>query len=109
MTATRVSQGPRAVSAARGPALQVVQTPTVRTTATTEAGRTAVEDLEPRPATGEALIRSLYEEHGRSVLAYATRLTGDRAAAEDVAQETFLRAWKHHEKLVEGQGSVRGW
>src|SRR5829696_4032877 len=60
-------------------------------------------------AADEALIRTLFEEHGRAVLAYATRLTGDRAAAEDVVQETLLRAWKHHEKLVEGQGSVRGW
>jgi RNA polymerase sigma-70 factor (ECF subfamily) len=67
-----------------------------------------VEDLDPRPA-AETLIRSLYEQHGRSLLAYATRLTGDRAAAEDVVQETLLRAWKHADDLVEGKGSVRGW
>jgi RNA polymerase sigma-70 factor (ECF subfamily) len=64
----------------------------------------------PRPETSdEALIRVLYEEHGRSLLAYATRLTGDRAAAEDVVQETLIRAWKHAGELVEGRGSVRGW
>jgi RNA polymerase sigma-70 factor (ECF subfamily) len=57
----------------------------------------------------EALTRSLYEEHGRSLLAYATRLTGDRAAAEDVVQETLVRAWKHADDLTEGKGSVRGW
>ncbi|GAB3835235.1 sigma-70 family RNA polymerase sigma factor [Kribbella italica] len=57
----------------------------------------------------EELIRSLYAEHGRSLLAYATRLTGDRAAAEDVVQETLLRAWKHSDDLIEGKGSVRGW
>jgi RNA polymerase sigma-70 factor (ECF subfamily) len=57
----------------------------------------------------EALIRSLYHEHGRGLLAYATRLTGDRAAAEDVVQETLVRAWKHADDLVEGKGSVRGW
>ncbi|MGC4943178.1 sigma-70 family RNA polymerase sigma factor [Kribbella sp. DT2] len=57
----------------------------------------------------EALIRSLYAEHGRSLLAYATRLTGDRAAAEDVVQETLLRAWKHSDDLIDGKGSVRGW
>jgi RNA polymerase sigma-70 factor (ECF subfamily) len=61
------------------------------------------------PEAAEALTRSLYEEHGRSLLAYATRLTGDRAAAEDVVQETLVRAWKHAEDLVEGKGSVRGW
>ena len=68
-----------------------------------------MEDLDPRPAAAETLIRSLYEQHGRSLLAYATRLTGDRAAAEDVVQETLLRAWKHADDLVEGKGSVRGW
>lgn len=57
----------------------------------------------------EALIRSLYEEHGRSLLAYAARLTGDHAAAEDVVQETLVRAWKHAQAMVDQKGSVRGW
>ncbi|MFJ8111283.1 sigma-70 family RNA polymerase sigma factor [Streptomyces sp. NPDC096132] len=57
----------------------------------------------------EVLIRSLYEEHGRALLAYAQRLTGDHAAAEDVVQETLIRAWKHPDALVNGKGSVRGW
>ncbi|MCU1681433.1 MAG: polymerase [Amycolatopsis sp.] len=57
----------------------------------------------------EALIRGVYEEHGRALLTYATRLTNDRAAAEDVVQETLLRAWKHPEVLVNGKGSTRGW
>ena len=68
-----------------------------------------MEDVDPRPASAETLIRSLYEQHGRSLLAYATRLTGDRAAAEDVVQETLLRAWRHADDLVEAKGSVRGW
>ncbi|WP_405535527.1 sigma-70 family RNA polymerase sigma factor [Streptomyces sp. NBC_00075] len=57
----------------------------------------------------EALIRALYEEHGRALLAYAQRLTGDRGAAEDVVQETLVRAWKNPDSLVNGKGSVRGW
>ncbi|WP_202865805.1 sigma-70 family RNA polymerase sigma factor [Kribbella turkmenica] len=61
------------------------------------------------PEAAEALVRVLYAEHGRSLLAYATRLTGDRAAAEDVVQETLVRAWKHADDLTEGKGSVRGW
>jgi RNA polymerase sigma-70 factor (ECF subfamily) len=60
-------------------------------------------------ASDEALVRSLYSEHGRSLLAYATGLTGDRASAEDVVQETLLRAWKHSEAIVNQKGSVRGW
>ncbi|MCX5195207.1 sigma-70 family RNA polymerase sigma factor [Streptomyces sp. NBC_00249] len=62
-----------------------------------------------RGTTDEALIRAVYEEHGNALLAYATRLTGDRAAAEDVVQETLIRAWRHAEVLVNGKGSVRGW
>ncbi|TDP94863.1 RNA polymerase sigma-70 factor (ECF subfamily) [Labedaea rhizosphaerae] len=60
-------------------------------------------------APGEEQLRALYQEHGRSLLAYAMRLTGDRAAAEDVVQETLLRAWKHRDELSSGKGSVRGW
>ncbi len=59
---------------------------------------------------GEDFVRFLYAEHGRALLAYATRLTNDRAAAEDVVQETLLRAWKHADSLRDdSRGSVRGW
>jgi RNA polymerase sigma-70 factor (ECF subfamily) len=57
----------------------------------------------------EALVHAVYQEHGRALLAYATRLTGDRAAAEDVVQETIVRAWRHPEVLTNGKGSTRGW
>lgn len=54
-------------------------------------------------------MRELYEKHGAAVLAYAERLTRDRGVAEDVLQETMLRAWRHPDVLVNGKGSVRGW
>ncbi|MBV2353888.1 sigma-70 family RNA polymerase sigma factor [Streptomyces sp. J2-1] len=63
----------------------------------------------PQATSHEALIRTLYAEHGKALLAYATRLTGDRAAAEDVVQETLIRAWKHPEVVSNPQGSLRGW
>lgn len=63
-----------------------------------------------RPAgADEALVRSLFEEHGKAMLAYASRLTSDRSAAEDVVQEALVRAWRHPDSLVNGKGSVRGW
>jgi RNA polymerase sigma-70 factor (ECF subfamily) len=62
-----------------------------------------------REVADEALVRSLFAEHGRAMLAYATQLTRDRAAAEDVVQETLVRAWRHPDSLVNGKGSVRGW
>jgi RNA polymerase sigma-70 factor, ECF subfamily len=60
-------------------------------------------------ASDEALVKSLYEEHGRALLAYVTRVTGDRTLAEDVLQETLIRAWRHAGSLTESAGSIRGW
>jgi RNA polymerase sigma-70 factor (ECF subfamily) len=57
----------------------------------------------------EVLIRTLYEEHGRMLLAYATRLTGDRGAAEDLVQETLIRAWRHSETVAGATVSLKGW
>ncbi|HZM75235.1 MAG TPA: sigma-70 family RNA polymerase sigma factor [Candidatus Limnocylindrales bacterium] len=62
-----------------------------------------------RDAGGETLVRMLYQEHGNALLTYATRLTGDRWAAEEVLQETLLRAWRHRDTLDEQAGSIRGW
>jgi RNA polymerase sigma-70 factor (ECF subfamily) len=62
-----------------------------------------------REVADEALVRSLFSEHGAAMLAYATQLTRDRAAAEDVVQEALVRAWRHPDSLVNGKGSVRGW
>lgn len=57
----------------------------------------------------EALIRTLYEEHGRMLLAYATRVTGDRGAAEDLVQETLIRAWKHSATVATATAPLKGW
>ncbi|MGK5681375.1 sigma-70 family RNA polymerase sigma factor [Actinoplanes sp. URMC 104] len=57
----------------------------------------------------EVLIRRLYNEHGGALLAYATRLMGDRALGEDVVQETLIRAWRNPGALTEDKGSVRGY
>jgi len=42
-----------------------------------------------------AMMRVLYDEHAAALWRYALRLTGDQARAEDVVQETLLRAWRH--------------
>ena len=60
-------------------------------------------------AVDNGLIRAVYNEHGQAVLAYATKLTGDRTVGEDVLQETLVRMWRHPEVLVNGKGSVRAW
>ncbi len=55
-------------------------------------------------------IDDVMRAHGAALQAYATRLTGgDRHAAEDVVQETWVRAWRNIDRLTENHGSVRGW
>lgn len=61
-------------------------------------------------ATDEELLRSLYRDHSGFLLAYAGRLVGgDRARAEDVVQETLLRAWRNPQAFEAHDSSVRGW
>jgi RNA polymerase sigma-70 factor (ECF subfamily) len=56
----------------------------------------------------EAVIRLLFERYGAALLAYTTGLTGSRSVAEEIVQETMLRAWRHADKLWLDAG-VRGW
>jgi RNA polymerase sigma-70 factor (ECF subfamily) len=61
------------------------------------------------PQGADDAIRGLYEQNARFVLTYVTSLLGDRHLAEDVLQETMLRAWRHCEHFSAEKGSVRGW
>jgi DNA-directed RNA polymerase specialized sigma24 family protein len=59
-------------------------------------------------AEAEAMVSRLYRENGGYVLSYVTGLLRDRYLAEDVVQETMLRAWRHCGELSPEKGSVRG-
>jgi RNA polymerase sigma-70 factor (ECF subfamily) len=53
-------------------------------------------------ASDEELVRALYAEHAGPLLRYALHLmSGDRQRAEDIVQETLLRAWQHPEAIAD--------
>lgn len=56
-----------------------------------------------------ALMKALYDEHAAVLWRYALRLTGDASQAEDVVQETLLRAWQHPEVIGDSQRPARAW
>jgi RNA polymerase sigma-70 factor (ECF subfamily) len=47
-------------------------------------------------------IRQIYRRHGRGIFNYALRLIGDYQWAEEILQETFLRAYARSETFKEG-------
>ncbi|MEW1865183.1 sigma-70 family RNA polymerase sigma factor [Streptomyces sp. NPDC088194] len=74
---------------------------------------------EPAPGSGsgpdgavpeEDLMRALYREHAGALFTYVLKLVaGDRHLAEDVVQETLLRAWKSAAQLDPAARSLRPW
>ena len=56
------------------------------------------------------LLRTLHDEHAGALWSYVVNLTnGDRGKAQDVVQETMLRAWRNPDVLDQSRGSARGW
>jgi RNA polymerase sigma-70 factor, ECF subfamily len=53
-------------------------------------------------------VREGLAEYVPNVYRFAVRLTGDRHRAEDLTQETFLRAWQRQEQLKERR-AIRVW
>jgi len=73
----------------------------------TRSGEQASEQASSSPV---ALMRQLHDEHAGALWGYCLRLTGhDRPHAEDLLQETLLRAWRSSRLLDESRGSVRSW
>jgi RNA polymerase sigma-70 factor (ECF subfamily) len=58
----------------------------------------------------DQLVRELYDQYGSALLGYVSGMVGgDRQRAEDIVQETLLRAWRHPEVLRGDGRSPRAW
>ena len=63
------------------------------------------------PATGQSRDRAfeeLVDHYAKDLFRYAYWLSNDRHVAEDLVQETLLRAWKSLHKVAEPK-AVKGW
>ena len=57
----------------------------------------------------EDACRELMKRHLGRVVALARRMLGNQADAEEIAQEVFLRVWKHAEKWEPGRAQFSTW
>ena len=57
----------------------------------------------------EQAVGAAYEAHGAEIYRFALRGLGDSGAAEDVVQETFLRAWRAADRYDPSLASLRVW
>jgi RNA polymerase sigma-70 factor (ECF subfamily) len=53
-------------------------------------------------------FRAMVESHRREIMLHCYRLAGSLHDAEDLTQETFLRAWQGIDRF-EGRASVKNW
>lgn len=55
-------------------------------------------------------VSALYRDHARVLRSFVAGLLGsDRGSADDVVQETFVRAWRHRLDLQQDPRSPRSW
>ena len=61
------------------------------------------------PGDADAAIRQLYRGHAVALHGYVERFCTDRATADDIVQETFIRAWRHLPQLSADHRPIRPW
>jgi RNA polymerase sigma-70 factor (ECF subfamily) len=70
---------------------------------------TSRDRMEIEMTNADEMVTQLYRDNGAFILSYVTGLLRDRHLAEDVVQETMVRAWRHCAQFSPEKGSVRGW
>jgi RNA polymerase sigma-70 factor (ECF subfamily) len=61
------------------------------------------------PPDDDRRLVALYDAHAPSLWRYVVHLTGDPAGADDIVQETLLRAWRSPRILEQEPESTRAW
>jgi RNA polymerase sigma-70 factor, ECF subfamily len=62
-----------------------------------------------RTSSDEELMTALYTRHYAVLLSFVSRYVPDRHRAEDLVQETLLRAWRHIGQLDPDPGRTRSY
>jgi RNA polymerase sigma-70 factor, ECF subfamily len=71
----------------------------------------ATTDASPDELGGDpdAVIRQLYSHYAKALHGYVEQFCPDRASADDIVQETFIRAWRHLPQLSADDRPIRPW
>ena len=57
----------------------------------------------------DSVLRELYSHYAKALHGYVEQFCPDRASADDIVQETFIRAWRHLPRLSADDRPVRPW
>ena len=58
---------------------------------------------------GTSDLRALHSAHAGPIHAFALQATGDPQAAEEIVQDTFVRAWRAMDRFDAQRGDLRAW
>ena len=74
------------------------------------AGTRPAAGAQRAPTAADDAMREVWRRHENAIMSLAVKLTlGDRQRAEDIVQETLLRAWRHPEVVGDGTREIRSW
>ena len=61
------------------------------------------------PLAAASDLQALYAAHAAPIHAFAFRATGDAQAAEEIVQDTFVRAWRSLDRFDPQRADLRSW